>query len=221
MKEDKIFLKEWVQPMAELHALTVVEDILGIEQDDPDYKKEFEKAFYEFCKEFYENSLIPHAANPTVPAGKNVFEVFKPDFMSGLNAESEDIKGELYFQITRSISMISRVLVQSEMGKLKYDLKDVVGEKDEKTKIFHDSVRNRYKRMVFNCILMGHIKAMFKLKKGEVDRFVDSLLGSEKWRSLQSTKATKDFAEKIKIAVASDMKDYDPLMSVRIQFEKK
>ena len=33
--------------------------------------------------------------------------------------------------------------------------------------------------------------------------------------------AAVNFAEKIKIAVASDMKDYDPLMSVRIQFEKK
>lgn len=222
MKEHKkIYLKEWIKPMAELHAVCVVEDLMGLEKDDPEYKKEFEKAFYEFCKEFYENSLIPHAANPTIPAGKNVFEVFEGDFLGSLNAESSEIKKELYSQITRSVSMISRVLVQSEMGKLKYDLRDVDGDKDEKTKKFHDSVRNRYKRMIFICLLMGHIKSLFKLKKGEVDRFVDSLLGSEKWRSLQSTSATKDFANKIKTAVDRDMKDYDPLMNVRILFEKK
>lgn len=217
----KIYLKEWVQPMAELHATSVVEDLMGLSEDDPKYEKEFEKAFEEFCLEFYENSLIPHAANPTIPAGKNVFEVFKADFIGNLKADSPEITQELYNQITRSVSMISRVLVESEMGKMKYDLRNVEGEKEERTQKYHDSVRNRYKRMIFICLVMGHIKSLFKLSKGEVDRFVDSLLASEKWRSLQSTNATKDFAEKIRNAVDSDMRDYDPLKSVRMRFEKK
>lgn len=218
-----IYLKSWVKPMAELHAQCVVEDVLGLdkEKDQKKYEKEFEKAFEEFCVEFYEHSLIPHAANPTIPAGKNVFEIFESVFKENLKAESNEIKDELYSQITRSVSMISRILVQSEMGKLKYDLKGIEGEKEQRTQKFHDSVRNRYKRMVFICLLMGHVKSLFKLKKGEIDNFVDSLMASEKWRSLQSTKATKDFAEKIKRAVDRDMADYDPLRNVRIEFDKK
>jgi hypothetical protein len=216
----KIFLKEWVRPMAELHAICVVEDLMGLSENDPKYQKEFEKAFHDFCLEFYEHSLIPHAANPTVPAGKNVFDVFQKDFMDNLKAENDEIKKELYSQITRSVSMISRVLVESEMGKMKYDLNGIQGEKEEKTKKIHDSVRNRYKRMIFICLIMGHVKSMFKLRKGEIDNFVDSLLASEKWRSLQSTPATKDFASKIKSAVESDMKDYSPLDSVKKEFKK-
>lgn len=222
MKEHKkIYLKEWVRPMAELHARSVVEDLMGMDESDPKYEKEFEKAFVEFCSEFYENSLIPHAANPTIPAGKNVFEVFQKDFIENLKASSPEEKQEWYSQITRSVSMIARVLVQSEMGKMKYDLKDVEGDKEQRNAKYHDSVRNRYKRMLFICILMGHVKSLFKLQKGEVDRFVDSLLASEKWRSLQSTGATKDFAEKVKNGVEADMRDYDPLMNIRMRFEKK
>lgn len=57
----KIFLKEWVKPMAELHAESYVEDVLEIKKSNPKYKKEFDKAIQEFCREFYEHSLVPHA----------------------------------------------------------------------------------------------------------------------------------------------------------------
>lgn len=216
----KIFLKEWVKPMAELHAVCVVEDVMGLSEDDPKYQKEFEKAFHDFCVEFYTHTLIPYAANPTVPAGKNVFEVFEKDFMSNIKADTDEIRKELYSQITRSVSMISRILVESEMGKMKYDLNGIEGDKDQKTAKIHDSVRNRYKRMIFICLIMGHLKAVFKLKKGEIDNFVDELLSSKKWRSLQSTPSTKDFAEKIRNAVEEDMKDYDPLANVKKKFSK-
>jgi len=217
---EKIYLKEWVKPMAEHHATSYVEDVLGLEKGDPKYQKEFDKEFYNFCKELYGNSLIPHAANPTIPAGKNVFQIFEPDFMSSLKGETLEMKREMYSQITRSVSMIARILVESEMGKMKYDLRNVEGSKDERTEKFHDSVRNRYKRLVFISMIMGLVKSMFKLQKGELDSFVDGLLKSTKWRSLQSTSATKDFATKIKNAVEKDVADYKPLEAIRKEFEK-
>ena len=216
----KIYLNDWVKPMAELHAICVVEDILGISQDNPKFQKEFEKAFEDFCTEFYEHSLIPRASNPTVPAGKVIFDSFKDDFMKNLNAPTEEQKKELYAQITRSVSMISRVLVESELGKLKYNLNDIDGTEEEKNQKRHDSVRNRYKRLLFICLLMGHIKSLFKIKKGEVDNLIDSLLSSQKWKSLQSTKSVNDFQKNVKDAVDSDMKGYEPLKSVKEKFGK-
>lgn len=216
----KIYLKEWVKPMAELHAVAYVEDVLGLSEDHPKYEKEFEKAFEEFCAEFYNHSLIPHAANPTIPAGRIVFDVFKDDFYQNMKLDNLEQKKELYGNITRSVSMISRVLVEMELGKLKYNYNDVQGSKDEKAVEIHDRVRNRYKRMIFICILMAHIENMFKLKKGEIDSFVDDLLKSEKWRSLQSSKSVKDFADKIKSAVQEDFKSYGPLDNVKKKFGK-
>lgn len=216
----KIYLKQWVKPMAELHAISYVEDVLGLTEDSPKFKKEFEKAFEEFCVEFYEHSLIPHAANPTVPAGRTVFDTFKDDFFSNMKIDNLEEKRELYNNITRSVSMISRVLVEMELGKLKYNYNDVSGSKEEKTKEIHDRVRNRYKRLIFISILMSHIQLMFKLKKGEIDSFVDDLLKSEKWRSLQSTKSVKDFSDKIKKAVEEDFKSYEPLEGIKKKFGK-
>lgn len=216
----KIYLKEWVKPMAELHAIAYVEDVMGLTEDSPKFQKEFEKAFVDFCVEFYNHSLIPHAANPTVPAGKTVFDVFKDDFISNMKNGTLEEKRELYNNITRSVSMISRVLVEMELGKLKYNYNDVSGSKEEKATEIHQRVRNRYKRLIFITILMSHIQAMFKLKKGEIDSFVDELLKSEKWRSLQSTKSVKDFAEKIKGAVEEDFKSYEPLENVKKKFGK-
>lgn len=218
---NKIHLPLWVQPMAELHAQCVVEDEMGLSEDDPKYEKMFEKAFMNFCSEFYKNSLIPHAANPTIPAGKNVFEIFEGDYKSSLKTETPEQSKELYSQITRSVSMISRVLVNSEMGIMKYDLKDVQGNsKEEKTNKYHDSIRNRYKRMVYICIMMGLIKSMFKIKKSDLDSFVDDLLKSKKWRSLQSTKATKDFATKIKKAIEEDVESFDPIGKLKEVFKE-
>jgi len=63
--KDKIHLVEWVKPMAELHAETYVEDVLGIKKSNPKYKKEFNKAVQEFCHEFHQHSLVPHAEEGT------------------------------------------------------------------------------------------------------------------------------------------------------------
>lgn len=60
----KIYLNGWVKPMAEEHAHAYCQDVLGLSESDKKYQKEFDKAVQEFCKEFYENALIPHAANP-------------------------------------------------------------------------------------------------------------------------------------------------------------
>lgn len=83
----QIYLKEWVKPMAELHALSVVEDEMGLtDQNSKEYQKAFEKAFVNFCEEFYTHSLIPMAANPTIRKGVNAYLAFDEELFEGRNS---------------------------------------------------------------------------------------------------------------------------------------
>lgn len=91
-----IYLKEWVQPMAELHAICVVEDELGLtDPKSSEYQREFEKAFSDFCEEYYTHSLVPLAGNPATIQGVNSFRAFTGDLFPKVDAVYPDktVKG--------------------------------------------------------------------------------------------------------------------------------
>jgi hypothetical protein len=226
-KEKTIFLKSWIKPMAEEHARVYVEDVLEMDEKDPKYEKEFEKAFYKFCEEFYEDSVIPHAANPlkasnpTISPYEKIYENFKTEFISNLKHSNPELKIKKYSDISRGVSLIANALLESEMGKMLYDIKEVEGEsKEEKTANRHERVVNRFKRYLFGTMIMGLIKSVFKLKKDEIDSLVKELYKDSKWRSLQTKKEIDDFINKVKKGVEADIKDYSPLDSIKKEFKK-
>ena len=203
----QIHLKEWVKPMAELHARTYCEDVLGLEKDDKKYVKEFEKSFYSFCKEFYENSLVPHAMNPTIRKGTNIYDIYKDDFNKLLNGENQEVKNEMFNQIVKGASGIVSTLISSEMGHLKTGLKGVENKKD--------SIEDRYKQTIFIALTMGLIKGILKLKKNELDSYVKDLLKNETWKVAQSKKKTTEFASKLKDIMDSEIKSFVPMESIK------
>ncbi len=227
MSKKTIFLKQWIKPMAEEHAETYVCEVLGLESDDPKYEKEFEKAFYKFCEEFYEDSVIPHAANPlkasnpTISPYEKIYDIFKAEFISSLKNISPEMKLKKYADVTKGISLIANALVESELGKIKYDIKEVEGDsKEEKTNSRHERVANRYKRYIFGVMLMGLVRSVFKLKKEDIESLIKDLYKDTKWRSLQSKKEIEDFIVKTKKGVEADIKNYNPLDSIKKEFGK-
>lgn len=67
----KIYLPEWVEPMAKEHAKTYCEQVLSLSPKDKKYQKEFDKAVHNFCKEMYEDSIVPHADSDLSTKRKN------------------------------------------------------------------------------------------------------------------------------------------------------
>lgn len=78
----KIRLPAWVEPMAEQHAATHVEAVLNKNPGSAGYDKAFNQAKKNFLEEFYNESLIPQAGNPSakaesayLPFEKHILEV--------------------------------------------------------------------------------------------------------------------------------------------------
>jgi hypothetical protein len=230
MSKEKVYLPEWVLPMAEEHAHAYCEDVLGLKKSNPvdkNYEKAFDKEFQKFCEEFYEHSLIPHASNPlkqsnpTVSPYQSVFDFYYAEFASAISPVESEQLSKNYKNICNGISLITNVVMESEMGKMKYDIKDIVGgDKEDDTAKRHEAVSNRFKRLLFASILMSLTKSLFKLKKGDVESLIKDLYKDKKWRSMQSKSEIKDFLDKIKKGVEQDPKSYVPLDSIKKDFKK-
>lgn len=201
-----IKLPSWVKPLAEIHATSVVEDELGLSEDSVEYDKEFEKAFYNFCNEFYTHSLIPYAANPS-PVAKNVFNAFKDIFSDGphswLSSRIQDQKMRKLFEsrLVKAVNALAKIYMYAEVQQTKTgynQAKDLQDPEQRKTTILHNQ-RIRNIRLIVTSLLLGSIYQIFKLDKNQLESLIDQNLvqGKLSFREMNSTKFQTQLARMV------------------------
>lgn len=218
MSEQKIYLKEWVKPMAILHAQSVVEDEMGItDQNSPEYQKEFDKAFYEFCHEFYTHSLVPTAMNPTILEGVNAYEAFDNDLFDGPDSfisknfphdktPRKDKNGKLLSsnnekskQLKRSIGTIMRIFMLAKLKDIKYEYVEV-GEvdKESRKKINREMEINRFIRLFMVSTIMSAVHEIYQIDARQLAAAVNEKLKDVGSGRLRNKEFNKDFANQLR-----------------------
>lgn len=215
-----ITLPSWVKPMAELHATSVAEDELGLDPDTPEYDRAFEKAFYEFCEEFYTHSLIPYAANPSLP-GKNAFLPFADILFRSSNSWA-GIKGA----DAKEQEQIERMILRSVANIVKiYMKKSIVtstgfgGAKGKEAMMERQEAR--YVRLAVTSMLMAMIKSIFDVDRQTMVQTVREFIADASFSRLNSTQAQQTFSAKIVGGTYDGVNMLKVLDAIKNQFGKK
>jgi len=217
MSKDKVYLPKWVEPMAMLHAQSVVEDELGLSPNDPDYEKQFEKACYDFCKEFHEDSLVPKAMNPTWRGGINAFDAFEDSLFKGANSflgsrvSSEEERKHMASQIRRAVTSLVSVYLKAELKSDKYGYNHISSKSETKKDDLMKAQHNRYERLLIISSLLASIEMVFGIKGSELKSVVNDILGEKTWKELSTSLAHRAFAEGVKNKINESLKHEKPL----------
>lgn len=217
MSKDKVYLPKWVEPMAMLHAQSVVEDELGLSPNDPDYEKQFEKACYDFCKEFHEDSLVPKAMNPTWRGGINAFDAFEDSLFKGSNSflgsrvTSEDERKHMAAQIRRAVTSLVSVYLKAELKSDKYGYNHISSKSENKKDELMKAQHSRFERLLIISSLLAAIEMVFAIKGSELKSVVADILKDKTWKELSTTVAHRAFAEGVKRAVKESFDNEKPL----------
>lgn len=223
-----ITLPAWVRPMAELHATSVAEDELGLDPDTPEYDRAFEKAFYEFCEEFYTHSLIPYAANPSLP-GKNAFLPFADILFrtytkgdgsvnwswAGIKGADEKEQQQIERMILRSVANIVKIYMKKSIvtstGFSGAKGKEAMMERQEA----------RYVRLAVTSMLMAMIKSIFDVDRETMVQTVREFIADASFSRLNSTQAQQTFSAKIVGGTYDGVNMLKVLDAIKNQFGKK
>jgi hypothetical protein len=209
----QVYLPKWVEPMADLHATSVVEDELGLRENDANYEKEYEKAFYNFCKELHVHSLTPYAMNPTWRGGINAFHEFEQTLFKGWigqKGKDEKEQKELRGMVYRAITNLTTVYLRGEKKSAKFgyqyekpgpDGVEPTQSKEDKKKHLFEQQKNRYERLVIVTMLLHFVEMVYNVKGDELRSLVDAVVKGENWQELSSKQGQASFAKMVHAAL--------------------
>jgi hypothetical protein len=234
MSEQVIHLKEWVKPMAMLHAQSVVEDEMGLtDQDSAEYQKEFEKAFYEFCHEFYTHSLVPHAMNPTILEGINAYVAFddllfdgpksfiSTNFPNDKRAKTDPKTGETVAanaekskQLKRSVGTIMRIFMLAKLKDIKYAYVKLEPEGEyvdtsARKKLNREAEINRFIRLFMVSTIMGAINEIYQIDARQLAAAMNEKLKNVPSGKLRNKKFNVQFANEMRELFTNRFKGKD------------
>ncbi|MEO5348892.1 MAG: hypothetical protein H7836_04525 [Magnetococcus sp. YQC-3] len=205
----QIFLKEWIQPMAELHAISVVEDELGLtDRSSKEYQKEFEKAFYEFCDDLYTHSLTPMAGNPTIRKGINAYIAFDRELFDGRDSfinknypNREEAKANIK-RLKTAVQTITEIFMGGKHSGLHYEYREKTPDNiftlDDENKAVDIE---RFKRLFITSYILSMVNELYKTKSENIYSFLEQNLKNVPAKSFRDHKVNIAFAERIKKAI--------------------
>jgi len=207
-----IYLKEWVKPMALLHAQCVVEDEMGLyDQNSPEYQKAFEKAFYEFCNEFYVHSLTPMAQNPTIRKGVNAYLAFNNILFDGpksyMSQNYSDPKKRALN--SKRLKTAIQTIVEIYMGgrysgseRYEYKESDPLAEDPTLYEELNRQVdHERFKRLFIASYVMTMIEELLSTKGGEIYKWLDKTLENTPTRDFRDHEFNIKFSRGVRTRI--------------------
>lgn len=209
-------LPEWVKDHANLHAQSHVECELGLlDPTDPAYEREYEKAFYKFCKEYYEHALIPaetedsiKSSNPYRTPGKSAFEEFKGEFagsdqQKGLfqtgKIKSQEEVTKTWNSVKAAVQTLERIFFDHHFGDYTFSQYHA---KNNETK-YREVIVNRYLRNALLMMFLQNVKNIYETDGDKLRASVEDALKNVRNADLNKGEMIRKFTGACKIAVQS------------------
>jgi hypothetical protein len=216
-KKEIIELPNWIEPMGILHATCVVEDEMGLNPGDDGYEKAFEKACYEFYDEFYQDSSVPKAMNPTWRGGINAFDAFENSLFKGSNSflgsrvTSEEERKHMAGQIRRAVTSLVSVYLKAELKNDKYGYNHISSKSENKKEELMKAQVSRYERLLIISSILASVEMVFSIKGSELKSVVSDIIGKKTWKELSTSVAHRAFAEGVKNKINESLQNEKPL----------